>query len=94
MPIDFDKFESDVDKAITNAGDDTSQELASQISSVTRLTDEEIQTLLPVPEDVRKMAELIKIVKSAEDDNVKARRLMDQIQELGEVTIKIIDKLT
>ncbi len=94
MPIDWDKFESDVDKAITSTGEDTSQELASQISSVTRLTDEEIQTLLPVPEDVRKMAELIKIVKSAEGDNVKARRLMENIQELGEVTIKIIDKLT
>lgn len=51
---------SDIDNDIDKAAEKTDENLASKISSVTRLTDEEIQKLFPEPTDVKKLAEFMK----------------------------------
>jgi len=40
MAIDWDNFNTDIDAAVTQAGNRTDDQLASKISSVTRLTDD------------------------------------------------------
>jgi hypothetical protein len=91
MTIDWDAFQETIDAEIEAAATQTSSDLASRASSITRLTDEEIKGLFPTPADVQKLKSLMEIVKSAEDENTKINRLVSNIEELGGVTIKIID---
>ena len=91
MTIDWDAFQETIDAEIEAAATQTSSDLASRASSITRLTDEQIKGLFPTPADVQKLKSLMEIVKSAEDENTKINRLVSNIEELGGVTIKIID---
>ena len=91
MTIDWDAFQETIDAEIEAAATQTSSDLASRASSITRLTDEEIKGLFPTPADVQKLKSLMEIVKSAEDENTKINRLVSNIEELGGVAIKIID---
>ena len=92
MPIDWSAFDADIDKAIENAGKRTDQKLASRISSVTRLTDEEIMKLFPAPADVEKLKNLMLIVNSAEEKNRKTAKLISNIQELAGTVITLLGK--
>jgi hypothetical protein len=94
MPIDWDTFQSTIDAEIEAAATATSTDLASKASSITRLTDEEIVELFPTPADAQMLKNLMEIVKSAEDENVKINRLVSNIEELGGAAIKIIGALT
>ncbi len=94
MPIDWDAFQSTIDAEIEAAATATSTDLASKASSITRLTDEEIVELFPTPADAQMLKNLMEIVKSAEDENVKINRLVSNIEELGGAAIKIIGALT
>ena len=71
MTINWEELEKDIDVAIQTGTDNTNKKLSSKISSVTRLTDEEISEMLPDSADVKKHSKLMTIVKTAEDDNVK-----------------------
>lgn len=93
MPIDWDAFQSTIDAEIEAAATATSTDLASKASSITRLTDEEIAELFPTPADMQMLKNLMEIVKSAEDENVKINRLVSNIEELGGAAIKIIGAL-
>lgn len=92
MPIDWDAFDADVDTAITNAANETDDALASRISSITRMTDEEVKELFPNPADVKKLAELMKIVKSDEDRNVKINNIVDNAQQFSGVVLTLLQK--
>ena len=92
MPIDWNKFEKDLDKAIEKAGKKTDNKLASRISSITRMTDEEIKQLFPKPADVEKLGKLIRIVKSAEDQNNKINELVENVEELGGIVLTLLGK--
>lgn len=92
MPIDWEQFEQDVDIAIVGAGERTDQELASRVSSVTSLTDDEVQAMLPEPGDVKKFAELMTIVNSAEERNVKVQRIVDNAEQFGGVMLTLLSK--
>ncbi len=67
MPINWDEFDGHLTTALSESAAATDSQLASQISSVTRMTDEEVQELFPKPADVEKLAKLMKIVKSSQD---------------------------
>ncbi len=90
MPVDWDAFQTTIDDEIEAAATQTSTDLASRASSITRLTDEEVRQLFPTPADVQKLKNLMEIVKSAEDENTKINRLVSNIEELGGTAIKII----
>ena len=93
MAIDWDKFDAEVDGIIEQAADATDEKLASKISSVTRLTDEEIMELFPEPADVKKLKELMKVVKSAEDRNIKVNNIVANVEDFAGVIITILGKL-
>lgn len=93
MAIDWDKIDAEVDGIIEQAANATDEKLASKISSVTRLTDEEIMELFPEPSDVKKLKELMKVVKSAEDRNTKVNNIIANVEDFAGIIITILGKL-
>ncbi|MGI9282847.1 MAG: hypothetical protein ACR2PX_24890 [Endozoicomonas sp.] len=94
MAIDWDSFESDLDERVDNAGDRTDAKLAEKMSSITRMTDDEIQELLPNPADAKKLTALMKIVKSAEDRNTKVNKIVANVEDFGGVLVTLLEKLS
>lgn len=88
MPIDWDE----IDKVIDKAAESTDQKLASRISSLTRMTDEEIQDLFPNPADKEKLTKLMKIVKSSEDRNTKVNKIVANAEEFGGTVLSLIGR--
>jgi hypothetical protein len=93
MPIDWDMFDSDIDRAIIESAEATDDKLASKISSITRMTDEEVKELFPDPADTKKLVELMKIVKSSEDRNTKINSIVTKADEFGGIVLTLLDKL-
>lgn len=93
MSINWDRFQTDIDALVNDAGQRTDAKLASRISSVTRLTDAEVKTLFPDPADVKKLAELMEIVKKAGDRNEKINKIVANIEEFGGIVVTLLGKL-
>lgn len=87
-PFDFDAIDAD----IRRAKELTDDQLASRISSVTRLTDEEIKRLFPKAADAARLAELMSIVKDGTATTERANRLARNIGDLGGTVITLLDK--
>lgn len=92
MPINWDQFDSDVNTAIASASTQTDDKLASQISSITRMTDAEIKELFPSPADVQTLANLMKIVKSSADRNTQINQIVANSQQFGGVILTLLQK--
>lgn len=92
MAIDWDKFQDDLDGLIEEAGDRTDKKLAGQISSITRMTDGEVKKLFPDPADVKKLAELMEIVKRAGDRNEKINKIVSNAEEFAGVILTLLGK--
>ena len=92
MPINWDDVDAELDRAVDAARKRTNDQLASQISSLTRLTDEEVKKLFPTPADVGRLVELLKIVKSADERNRKVDRLTKNIEELGGAVVTLLER--
>lgn len=88
MPIDW----GPIDEEIRAAAGRTDDRLASLLSSVTRLTDEEIKVLFPTPADVAKLADLMRIVKGATGETEKLNRLTTKIEQLGGVVLTLLSR--
>lgn len=93
MPIDWEAFQDTIDEEIDAAATETSSNLASRASSITRLTDDELIELFPTPADVQKLKALMEIVKSAEGENAKVNRLVENIDDLGGTAMKLLGAL-
>ena len=92
MPIDWDAFDASIDAEIDAAAERTNDRLASQVSSLTRMTDEEVKELFPTPADVKKLKRLMEIVKSAEEQNTKISRLVNNIEDLAGAALTLIQR--
>jgi hypothetical protein len=92
MAINWDKFQSNLDQAIAEAGDRTDAKLAGKISGITRLTDEEIKRLFPDPADVKKLARLMEIVKRAGDRNEKINQIVENAEDVGGIILTLLSK--
>lgn len=93
MP-DWEKLEKVLDEATKDATKKTDVKLATKIASVTRLTNEEIMDMFPEPSDAQKLVELMKIVKSAEDRNIKIDKIVENSEKLGGVVLTLLSKFT
>jgi hypothetical protein len=82
-----------MNEAIKNAAKKTDDKLASQISSLTRLKDTEIKEMFPEPSDVKKLAELMAIVKSAEDKNLKINQIIKNSENFAGIIMTLLSKL-
>ena len=70
----------------------TNAELATEIATLTTLSANEIENMLPRRADKLKLAELITIVDSSSAQNKKVKALDDNFAELGGVTIKLLKR--
>ncbi|MEL0642372.1 hypothetical protein V6260_17370 [Pseudoalteromonas aliena] len=94
MPIKWEEFDENLDLAIAESIDTVDNKLASHISSITRLTDDEINELFPEPADLKKLANLLKIVKSADNKNRKVNAIINNSEEFADVVLTLLTKLT
>lgn len=92
MPIDWETFQSDLDALVNDAGDKTDQQLAGKISSVTRLTDEEVKEMFPDPADVKKLGELMEIVKRSGDKNDKINKIVANAEDFAGIILTLLGK--
>lgn len=92
MAIDWDKLDKDIDDVSHQSAQQTDERLAAKISAITRLTDEEIMTLFPKPADVQKLANLMRIVKSAEMTNAKVNNIVANIENYAGVIVTLLSK--
>ena len=90
MAINWDEI--DLDEIIEDEANKTDEELASKISSLTRMTDTEVNELFPNPSDTKKLVELMKIVKSSEDKNTKINNIVANTQEFSGVILTLLGK--
>jgi hypothetical protein len=91
--MDFEKLRQRAKRAARSAAQRTDEKLASDASSLTSFTDEEIQELFPKPADVEKLARLMAIVRSAESDNRRLLNLKKNFEDLGGTILKLLDTL-
>lgn len=92
MPIDWDKAEREIDEALENAQKRTNSELAGTISSLTRMTDEEVKKLFPTPADVQQLAELMKVVRSADSRNKKINKIVNNVENMAGAILTLVDR--
>ena len=92
MPIDWEKFQSDLDQAIEEAGERTDAKLAGKISAITRLSDDEVKKLFPDPADVKRLAELMEIVKGAGERNQKINQIVKNAEEFAGIVLTLLAK--
>ena len=92
MPVDWDQFERDLDSIIESGAQRSDDRLASRISSVTRMTDEEVKVLFPEPPDAKKLAELMKVVNAATDRNTKINNIISNAEDFAGVILTLLEK--
>lgn len=92
MPVNWDEFERDLDSIIERGAARADEKLASRISSVTRMTDDEVKELFPEPADIQRLAKLMKIVKSAEDRNTKINNIISNAEEFAGIVLTLLEK--
>lgn len=92
MAIDWDRFQDELDGLIDEAGEKTDRKLAGKISTITRMTDDEVKKLFPDPADVKKLAELMEIVKRAGDRNDKVNKIVGNAEEFGGIILTLLGK--
>lgn len=92
MAIDWNEFDREVDIIIENSAEETDALLASKVSSITRMKDDEIQALFPNASDAKKLTELMKIVESAGDRNEKINEIVNNAEKFGDVIFTLLKK--
>ena len=93
MPINWDEFDNEIDEIIEQSANETDEQLASKVSSLTRMTDDEVKELFPNPADAKKLVKLMKIVKSSEDRNIKINKIVSNSEEFSGVVLTLLTKL-
>jgi len=92
MPVNWDEFDNEIDDIIDSSAKATDEKLASKISSITRMTDDEVKELFPDPADVKKLTALLKIVKSADDRNTKINKIVNNAEQFGGIVLSLVGK--
>lgn len=92
MAIDWGKFQDELDGLVNDAGDKTDKKLAGKISSITRLTDDEVKKMFPDPADVKKLGELMEIVKRAGDRNDKINKIVANAEDFAGIVLTLLGK--
>ena len=75
------------------AADHTNQVLRGEISSLTVLTEQDVDRVLPRKIDKERFGALMAIVGAGTDDNTKVARLKENFDEVGQVLVRILKLL-
>lgn len=90
MTIDFSDI--DVDGIMDDAAQKTDIKLVRQISSLTRMKDEDVTKLFPKASDAKKLVELMTIVNSAEKRNTKINNIAANSERFAGVVLTLVEK--
>ena len=71
----------------------TNAELATDISSLTKLKESQITSLFPTKPDKEKLLKLLEIVNSATDENKKITQLKNNIDDIAGTVLKLVKVL-
>ncbi|WP_303722709.1 hypothetical protein [Malonomonas rubra] len=88
MPVTFDTI--DIKKIADNAARQTDAHLQGQISSLTRLTDDDIAAPFPQAQDAKKLVELMRIVRSIRSENGKILQRIDNSERFVGVVLNLV----
>jgi hypothetical protein len=81
-----------IKQAAKDAAQKTDDALASQIAAITNLKSQEIKDLFPNTGDAQKLAELMEIVNSADNQNQKVNRIVENSEKFGGIILKLLSK--
>jgi len=76
-----------------NAKNKTDESFVSAVSSLTRLTDDEIKAIAPTVSDKENFAALLKIINDATKSNEEKAKSIRNINGLVEIVIPLLKKL-
>lgn len=92
------EFWSDLEERIgglvDQAADETDEELATEMSSITKLTNEEVKELFPKPSDAQKLFELIRLVNEDTERNEKVNELVANSERFADIVITLVSRFT
>ena len=94
MNIDWEKFESELDDILDRAEERTGAVIKAKALSWLPLTEEDVKDLIPEPADTKHLAELMRIVKSAESDNEKINNIFKNAEKFGKIVVKLLGRFT
>jgi len=89
MPSRKDRFK----KISAQAREATNTSLAGEISSLTRLNEEDIRRLLPRKVDKERFGTLMAIIADSTSDNRKVAALKENMDDVGQVLVRILKLL-
>ena len=92
MPVDWDTLNKEIDNILKSAACHTDEKLAERISSLTHMTDKEIQEIFPNAGDKKRLTELMTIVKSAKNRNEKINQIMSNLEAFGGIVLTLLDR--
>ncbi len=93
MALDWEKFQDELDQMVNESGDKTDKRLAHKISSITRLTEVEVRQLFPKPGDVKRLGQLIEIIKRAGNKSEKINTMVSNAEKFGAIILTLLDKV-
>jgi hypothetical protein len=88
-PVDWDNFGKTARAAAKDAASKTNEELSSQLSRMTRLTEDEVSQLAPTLADKEQLAKLMAIVNSATDHNKKVADIVKHAEDFGKIVLRM-----
>jgi|SRR5690625_413025 len=80
-------------KAAENAANETNAQLDIRISSMTKLTLQEVKNLFPKKADKQKLDELIMIVKSEMNQQEKINAIVDKSERFAGIIISLLGRI-
>lgn len=81
------------DDAAKAAADETNQALAGEEAKITTVSWGELKKKLPNQADQKNLDQLMQIVNSATDHNGKVAALINNVQVLGGVIVKVLTQI-
>ena len=78
------------EKVSREARESTNRALAQELTSLTFLTEQDVERLLPRKVDKERFGTLMAIVAAETDDNTKVAALKENMDEVGSVLMKIL----
>lgn len=77
------------DDALDEAENMTNEQLSNQLSSIIHVDKKKLETLFPSQIDKQKLYSLIKIVRSAADDNKKKQEILSNIGDYAGMILNL-----
>ena len=93
MALDWDEINKTISEAAEGAAARTDSRLASRISSLTRMTQQEVLELFPAEADAKRLAELMSIVDSSKTHNEKITAFLSDAEKFAGVVLTLLAKV-